>query len=108
MASVARPAPFTACTMNRTLLGETLDGCDRAVQADGTSRVSVSRIRLTSGLTGTRLWGQLLREGVHAVPCRPFYWADGRAGDRFLRIALAREPAVVQRAGQAVRAMVEA
>ena len=45
--------------MNRTLLGETLDGCDRAVQADGTSRVSVSRIRLTSGLTGTRLWGHV-------------------------------------------------
>ena len=93
---------------NRARLHEALAGCELAVPSDGGSRVSVSRLRLSNGLTGTRLWGQLLREGVHSVPCRPFYWASGRAGDRFLRIALAREPDVVERAGRAVRAVVEA
>ena len=84
-----------------------LTGCDLAVPADGPSRVSVSRLRLSGGLTGTRLWGQLLRLGVHSVPCRPFYWSDGRAGDRYLRIALAREPEVVERAARAVRFCVD-
>jgi hypothetical protein len=92
---------------NRALLAKLMDGSDRAVPADGTSRVSVSRLRLGSGLTGTRLWGQLLRLGVHSVPCRPFYWADGRTGERFLRIALARERDVVERAALAVRACVD-
>jgi DNA-binding transcriptional MocR family regulator len=93
---------------NRARLHETLAGCELVVPSDGGSRVSVSRLRLSDGRTGTRLWGQLLREGVHSVPCRPFYWATGRAGDRFLRIALAREPDVVERAGLAVRTVVEA
>jgi aspartate/methionine/tyrosine aminotransferase len=93
---------------NRKLLADTMAGCELAVPSDGASRVSVSRLRVSGGLTGTRLWGQLLREGVHSVPCRPFYWASGRAGDRFLRIALAREPEVVERAGRTVRALVEA
>ena len=92
---------------NRALLAKLMDGSDRAVPADGTSRVSVSRLRLGTGLSGTRLWGQLLRLGVHSVPCRPFYWADGRTGERFLRIALARERDVVERAALAVRACVD-
>ncbi len=67
----------------------------------------MSRLRLADGLTGTRLWGQLLREGVHAVPCRPFYWSNGRTGERYLRIALAREPHVVTRPADTVRKLVE-
>jgi aspartate/methionine/tyrosine aminotransferase len=92
---------------NRALLRDALLGCERAVVADRGSRVSVSRLRLADDLTGTRLWGRLLREGVHAVPCRPFYWSNGRTGDRYLRIALAREPHVVTRAANAVRELVD-
>lgn len=89
---------------NRALLGKVMEGCERAALSDGSSRVSVSRLKLSDGMSGTRLWGQLLRRGVHSVPCRPFYWADGRAGERYLRVALAREADVVERAGMAVRA----
>ncbi|MFC6238067.1 aminotransferase class I/II-fold pyridoxal phosphate-dependent enzyme [Longivirga aurantiaca] len=92
---------------NRAVLGKVLEGCERAAVSDGDSRVSVSRVELARGMTGTRLWGQLLRQGVHSVPCRPFYWGDGRAGERYLRIALAREADVVERAGFAVRACLE-
>jgi aspartate/methionine/tyrosine aminotransferase len=92
---------------NRAIVAGVLEGCELATQADGASRVSVSRIRLGPGARGTRLWGQLLRLGIHSVPCRPFYWADPRTGERYLRIALSREPDVVERATRGVRAVLE-
>lgn len=92
---------------NRLALMRVLDGGERVTVSDGASRVSVARLKLGAGLSGTRLWGQLLRQGVHAVPCRPFYWSDGRTGERYLRVALARERDVVERAGQVVRDCVE-
>ncbi len=92
---------------NRAVLRAALAGSPLVVQADGSSRVSVSRLQLAGGMSGTRLWGRLLQAGVHSVPCRPFYWASPRAGERFLRIALAREPEVVERAALAVRAALE-
>jgi aspartate/methionine/tyrosine aminotransferase len=92
---------------NREILREELAGSSVARLADGDSRVSVSRVELPRGMSGTRLWGQLLRFGVHSVPCRPFYWARPSTGERYLRIALAREPEVVRRAARAVRAALE-
>ncbi len=92
---------------NRALLIDELAGCARAAIADGDSKASVSRIRLAPDLTGTRVWGKLLRVGVHAVPCRPFYWARPRQGERFVRFALARDPDVVRRAARALRAIVD-
>ena len=87
---------------NRELLRDELAKGSVARLADGDSRVSVSRIELPRGLSATRLWGQLLRRGVHSVPCRPFYWARPSVGERYLRVALAREPEVVRRAAQAI------
>ena len=92
---------------NRQTLREELEASTVARLADGDSRVSVSRVELSSGMSGTRLWGQLLRSGVHSVPCRPFYWARPSVGDRYLRVALAREPEVVRRAAQAIVRAVE-
>jgi aspartate/methionine/tyrosine aminotransferase len=92
---------------NRAILARELAGCPGATLVDPDSRASVARIRLDPPRTGTRLWGQLLRHGVHSVPCRPFYWARPRTGERYLRIALAREPDVVERAARAVRACLE-
>jgi aspartate/methionine/tyrosine aminotransferase len=87
---------------NRDILQEELAGSDVARLADRDSRVSVSRVELPRGMSGTRLWGQLLRAGVHSVPCRPFYWARPSVGERYLRVALAREPEVVRRAARAI------
>ena len=87
---------------NRAILRHELARSAVARLADGDSSVSVSRIELPRGMSSTRLWGQLLRLGVHSVPCRPFYWARPSTGERYLRIALAREPDVVQRAARAV------
>lgn len=92
---------------NRAILRDELAASPIVKLADRDSRVSVSRIELPRGLSGTRLWGQLLRAGVHSVPCRPFYWARPSVGERYLRIALAREPEVVRRAARAVLATLE-
>jgi aspartate/methionine/tyrosine aminotransferase len=92
---------------NREILREELRQSNVVRLADGDSRVSVSRIELPRGMSSTRLWGQLLRLGVHSVPCRPFYWARPSTGERYLRIALAREPEVVRRAARAVLAALD-
>ncbi len=92
---------------NRAILRDELAGSEVARLADGDSRVSVSRIELPRGMSSTRLWGHLLRLGVHSVPCRPFYWGRPSTGERYLRVALAREPDVVRRAARAVIAAVD-
>ena len=92
---------------NRALIDGTLAGCGRAWLADGDSRVSVSRVQLADP-GAMRLWGRLLQRGVHAVPCRPFYWDEPDAGDRFLRVALSRDPEDVASAASAIREVVEA
>ena len=91
--------------LNRSLIREALDGCEAAVAADGGSRVSVSRVRLADR-NATLMWGRLLQRGIHTVPCRPFYWARPSEGERFLRIALSRDPEDVERAALAVRDLV--
>jgi aspartate/methionine/tyrosine aminotransferase len=89
---------------NRTLLSEALDGSTAGRLADGPSKVSMSLVRLADGRSSTRLWGRLLQRGVHAVPGRPIWWAKPRDGEQHLRVALAREPEIVQRAAQEIRA----
>jgi aspartate/methionine/tyrosine aminotransferase len=92
---------------NRSAIASELDGCPMARQVDGTSLVSVSRVQVDKPLSATRLWGDLMRQGICAVPCRPFYWSRPSHGERFLRIALARDPEVVTRAAVALRACIE-
>jgi enduracididine biosynthesis enzyme MppP len=92
---------------NRAIVAQALDRFGDAVLADGDSRVSVARVELAES-SATRLWGRLLRRGIHAVPCRPFYWAEPDEGERYLRVALARNPEDVERAAAAIREVVAA
>jgi aspartate/methionine/tyrosine aminotransferase len=92
---------------NRGILRQALAG-SAAELADGHSKVSMSLIRMPDGLPSTRLWGRLLRRGVHAVPGRPMWWALPREGERYLRIALAREQEVIEQAGREIRAELDA
>jgi hypothetical protein len=52
---------------NGAIVGEALDGFAAAALADGGSRVSVARVELAEP-GATRLWGRLLRRGIHTVP----------------------------------------
>jgi len=92
---------------NRACIGSALTDCDHAVLADTDSRVSVSRIELAGG-DATRVWGRLLQRGIHTVPCRPFYWSDPVAGERYLRVALARDREDVEGAVTVIREVVAA
>jgi enduracididine biosynthesis enzyme MppP len=69
---------------------------------DPDSRVSVERIAVPSGRTGTEAWRDLAAQGVRVLPCRQFHWADPAAGERHLRVSLARPPAVVEAAATAI------
>ena len=86
---------------NRSIVAGALADVSGAALADGESRVSVARVELDDP-SATRLWGRLLQRGVHTVPCRPFYWAQPEAGEHYLRVALARDPEVVERAVAAI------
>ncbi len=93
---------------NRAILAKALAGSEAAELAYRDSKVSMSLIKLAPGLSSTRLWGRLLRRGVSAVPGRPIWWARGGQGEHFLRVALAREPEVLERAGREIRAELDA
>jgi len=92
---------------NRAVVAAALERSDRADHVDGGSSVSMSLVRLRSG-SSTRLWGRLLRDGVHAVPGRPIWWARPRDGERYLRVALAREQDVIERAASRIRSAIDA
>ena len=89
---------------NRAILVRALDGCRLASVAYEDSLVSMSLIRLAPGLSSTRLWGRLVRRGVSSVPGRPIWWARPGQGEHYLRVALAREPEALERAGREIRA----
>ena len=89
---------------NRGLLRGELAACAPISFPDAGSRISVDRIRVPAGTTGTGLWQALRDDGVHVLPCRQFHWADPDAGDRFVRVALSRPPEEIGAAAAAIRA----
>jgi aspartate/methionine/tyrosine aminotransferase len=93
---------------NRAILGEALAGTDAGELIAPDSRVSMALIRLAAPWSSTRLWGRLIRRGVNAVPGRPIWWARPREGEHYLRVALARDPEVLERAGREIRAELDA
>ena len=65
---------------------------------DPDSRISVERVALPVGVTGTMTWKDLRHRGLHVLPCRQFHWAAPAEGERFVRVALGRPTAVVEAA----------
>lgn len=83
---------------NRAILTEALAPAAPARVMDAGARVSVARVRLPLRVSANRLWSELARRGVHVLPGDSFHWANPVEGDRFVRVALARESLVVSRA----------
>ena len=73
-----------------------------AVDADRDSRVSVARVRLPARVSARAVWCELRQRGVHVLPCGPFHWAQPSEGDRYIRVALARDTPMVSAAASAV------
>jgi enduracididine biosynthesis enzyme MppP len=80
---------------NRGLLRAHLAGCGQVSFPDPGSRISVERVSVPEGTTGTGMWRALRGRGVHVLPCRQFYWADPQPGERFVRVALGRPPEMI-------------
>lgn len=88
---------------NRAVVGKAADEAGLRL-ADPLSQISVARIELPDGgPDSTALYHDMLKRGVHVLPCAPFHWADPEGGLRFLRFSLARPHAAVERAAQALK-----
>jgi enduracididine biosynthesis enzyme MppP len=96
------PALQAGIAENRRLLRSTLAYVPNVSFPDPDSRVSVERVLIGDGRDAVAAWETLRQRGVHVLPCRPFHWANGSEGDAFIRVALARPPAVVEAAGRAL------
>lgn len=88
---------------NRQTLRDELADVPSLTVADPDSRISVERIGVPAGRTGTEVWRTLRASGVHVLPCRQFHWARPAEGERFVRVALGRPPGTVARAASAIR-----
>jgi len=93
-------------TDNRKLVREALDTplleyCEPRVNT------SVAWYRITDPeLTSSHLHSQVLKREVYVLPGRFFYWHHRDQGERFLRIALARESNVVREAMSRLQSVV--
>lgn len=88
---------------NRALVRDALRDVPGVSFPDNDARVSVERIEV-AGTDSTWLWQELRERDVYVLPCRQFHWADPDQGDSCLRIALARDQAVVAAAAERIRA----
>ncbi len=69
--------------------------------ADPDSQISVARVRLPEGgPDSAKLYTEMVRRGVHVLPCPPFHWADPDEGLRLIRLSLARPTEAVQAAAR--------
>jgi enduracididine biosynthesis enzyme MppP len=74
---------------------------------DGDSKVSVLRVELP-GANASEVAACLAAEGVHVLPCGPFYWNRPADGERYIRVALARPRETVERAAERLVAVATA
>ncbi|HET9894645.1 MAG TPA: aminotransferase class I/II-fold pyridoxal phosphate-dependent enzyme [Streptosporangiaceae bacterium] len=88
---------------NRALLRAGLAEVTSLSFPDPESRTSVERIALGADQNASRLWSDLRGTGVHLLPCSQFHWDDPAAGERFIRVALARPARSVALAAAAIR-----
>ncbi|MDA2803213.1 aminotransferase class I/II-fold pyridoxal phosphate-dependent enzyme [Nocardiopsis suaedae] len=87
MESVRRIVRENAATARNTLHGPVLEYQEPMVET------SVAWFRIRPGhLTASRLQDELLADEVYVLPGTYFYWSAPERGERFVRVALAREP----------------
>jgi enduracididine biosynthesis enzyme MppP len=92
---------------NRERVRNGLRDAPNASVVETDTRVSVERIKLADGVSAALLWEQLRSRGVHVLPCGQFHWARPGDGDCFIRIALGREPEMIERAIAEIRHSLE-
>ncbi|MFD9737439.1 pyridoxal phosphate-dependent aminotransferase [Umezawaea sp. NPDC059074] len=94
-------------TANRALAKSMLDG-EVLEYVEPAVNVSVAWFRIKpEGLTATRLQEKLLENEVYVLPGTYFYWNEPVKGERFIRLALAREPEMFDGAMRALREVLD-
>jgi aspartate/methionine/tyrosine aminotransferase len=84
MASVHEVVRVNRESLRANLAGTFLTPCERPFS-------SVAWLRIDHDLTGQELKRVLDEQGVFVLPGSQFFWNDPRQGDRFIRVALARD-----------------
>ncbi|MFE7891164.1 aminotransferase class I/II-fold pyridoxal phosphate-dependent enzyme [Streptomyces sp. NPDC057412] len=87
---------------NRTVLDEALADTDASL-ASHSCDVSVTLVELPDHLSSRPVWRELRHAGLHTLPCDPFFWADKRQGERYLRVALSRDTPLIEKAAALLR-----
>jgi len=71
--------------------------------ADPTSQISVARIKLPpDGPDSVLLYREMVKRGIHVLPCPPFHWAHPEEGLRLIRMSLARPSDAVEAAARSL------
>lgn len=83
---------------NRLLVRQTLGELGFPSPPDPDSRVSVERVALPTGVSAQAAYQALNELGVHVLPCGPFHWAEPSEGESFIRLSLARDTDVLEKA----------
>lgn len=91
---------------NQETVARVLAGSSAAV-TDPDSRISCVRVTLPPELSAEKTYRDLQEVGLHLLPCGPFHWDDNAAGERYLRIALGRDPEVIEQAATALTAYLD-
>lgn len=87
---------------NRAALRAALADVPGVSFPDADSAVSVERVRI-DGADGVELWQRLRERDLYLLPCRQFHWADPDRGAPYVRVALARDRAVVAEGAERLR-----
>lgn len=69
------------------------------------SRISVELLAISADIGGAQLQSHLEGNGIFVLPGNQFFWHNPRLGDKYIRVALARDPAMFE---EAIRAMISA
>jgi aspartate/methionine/tyrosine aminotransferase len=89
-----------ALRSNRAILSAVFSPTELRL-TDPTSEISVARVTLPiHGPDADCLYHDLVRRGIHTLPCRPFHWAYPQEASRMLRLSISRPPSMVNRAAR--------
>ena len=81
---------------NRQSLYEAIDGSSLKPRETQTSCTAWLELE---GITATKLKSWLENAGIYVIPGTNLYWSDPKKGERFIRVALNREPEIFSKAG---------
>lgn len=85
---------------NRAILRSVLAGDVFRFVTEPDSAIPVDWVHLADCLDCETLAQETIRNGVHVLPGINFFWSQPERGRQFLRIALARDPELVQRGAE--------